>query len=133
MAGILDLLTGQTGASPWNVLYPSPLNGEADQAQQAREAAAAALARRFRGASHAPAEAPAPEFGAGAVPFGFAGPGSMNVDPSQFAPAAPAPASPAVFAGGAKPVPFAGGPVTAAAAGGTGNGSFIGQPRPRAG
>ena len=50
MAGILDLLTGQTGASPWNALYPSPLNGEADQAQQAREAAAAALARRFRGA-----------------------------------------------------------------------------------
>lgn len=112
MAGILDLLTGQTGASPWNVLYPSPLNGEADQAQQAREAAAAALARRFRGASHAPAEAPASEFGAGAVPFGFAGPGSMNVDPSQFAPAAPAPASPAVFASGARPVPFAGGPVT---------------------
>jgi hypothetical protein len=93
----------------WGALYPSSLNGEADQAQQARDAAASVLARRFRGASHAPApEAPAPAFGAGAVPFGFAGPGSMNVDPSQIAPA-PA-ASP--FAGGAKPVPFAGGPVT---------------------
>ncbi|WP_426526804.1 hypothetical protein [Bradyrhizobium sp. McL0615] len=94
----------------WGALYPSTLNLEADQAQQARDAAASVLARRFRGASHAPAPeaAPAP-FGAGATPFGFAGPGSMNVSPADIAPAPPA--SP--FAGGAKPVPFAGGPVTA--------------------
>lgn len=109
MAGILDLLTAaQTGASPFNALYPSPLNGEADQAQQAREAAAAVLARRFRGGPGVQPEAP-PAFGAGAVPFGFAGPGSMNVEPSQVAPA-PAPSP---FASGANPVPFAGGPVTA--------------------
>ncbi|MCA6114243.1 hypothetical protein J6524_04775 [Bradyrhizobium sp. WSM 1738] len=93
----------------WGALYPSSLNAEADQAQQAREAAASVLARRFRAASHAPAPeaAPAP-FGAGAVPFGFAGPGSMNVSPADIAPA-PAPSP---FAGGARPVPFAAGPVT---------------------
>jgi hypothetical protein len=110
MPGILDLITGRTGASPWNALYPSPLNGEADQAQQAREAAAAVLASRFRGGPGAAAAAPAaPDtFGAGAVPFGFAGPGSMNVEPSQIAAPVPSP-----FASGAKPVPFAGGPVTA--------------------
>ncbi|KRR21913.1 hypothetical protein [Bradyrhizobium retamae] len=108
MAGLLDLLTGQTGASPWNALYPSPLNAEADQAQQAREAAAAVLARRFRGASHAPAPE-ADTFGAGAVPFGFAGPGSMNVTAADIA--GPA-AAPAPFAPGAKPVPFTAGPVT---------------------
>jgi hypothetical protein len=106
MVGILDLLTGQTGASPWGALYPSPLNGEADQAQQAREAAAAVLARRFRGGPGATAEAAPDTFGAGAVPFGFAGPGSMNVEPSQIT-------APSPFASGAKPVPFAAGPVTA--------------------
>lgn len=106
MVGLLDLLTGQSGASPWGALYPSPLNGEADQAQQAREAAAAVLARRFRGT---PAQAPAPDtFGAGATPFGFAGPGSMNVDPSTIAPD-PAAAPPSEFSSGA---PAAPGPVT---------------------
>jgi len=113
MPGILDLFTGQTGASPWNALYPSSLNNDADQAQQAREAAAAVLASRFRGgpgaAPEAPA-APAPAFGAGAVPFGFAGPGSMNVDPSQIAAPAPSP-----FASGASPVPFASRPEPAPA------------------
>src|SRR5205814_1553228 len=43
-------------------------------------------------------------FGAGAAPFGFAGPGSMQVDPSMLAPA---------FGAGAKPVPYAYVPVTA--------------------
>ncbi|SEN66700.1 hypothetical protein [Bradyrhizobium sp. OK095] len=96
MVGLLDMLMGNNGAaSPWGALYPSPLQGEADQAQQARDAAAAVLAGRFRGASHAPA-APdqAPDtFGASAVPFGFAGPGSMNVNPADIA--APAPIPPA--------------------------------------
>lgn len=113
MAGLLDFLTGQSGASPWGALYPSPLNGEADQAQQAREAAAVVLARRFRGGPGPAPEAPAPDtFGAGAVPFGFAGPGSMNVDPSQLAGPAPASAPSPFPVAGAKPVPFAAGPVT---------------------
>lgn len=116
MAGFLDFLTGNSGASPWGALYPSPMQGEADQAQQARDAAAAILARRFRGASHAPApETDAPAFGANASPFSFAGPGSMTgIDPATFAPpAAPAPAAPAApsaDATGAPAVSFANGP-----------------------
>jgi hypothetical protein len=100
MAGLLDFLTGNNAAaSPWGALYPSSLNAEADQAQQARDAAAAVLAARFRGASHAPAPEAAPaQFGASATPFSFAGPGSMtDVNTSQFSAPQPAaaPAPPA--------------------------------------
>jgi hypothetical protein len=115
-----SLYSGQSGASPWGVLYPSPLLGESEQDQRARDAAAygsmgldptslpqispfgpaAGLTRP------APA-AQAPGFGAGAAPFGFAGPGSMQVDPSTLAPPPPA------FGAGAKPLPFARVPVTA--------------------
>jgi hypothetical protein len=100
--GLLDdFLAFQSGQAPFGALnQPSPLNAEADQAQQARDAAASILARRFRGGSHAsPEPAPQPEaFGAGASPFGFAGPGSMTgINPAllQSAPA-PQPQPPAM-------------------------------------
>ncbi|MHC2462127.1 hypothetical protein [Bradyrhizobium embrapense] len=102
MPGLLDLLTGQSGASPFSALYPSPLQGEADQAQQARDVAASVLARRFRGGPGAAAAAP-DTFGAGATPFSFAGPGSMNVDPATLAPAS-APVAPPVAAPAPAPV-----------------------------
>src|SRR5882724_7471955 len=86
----------------WGALnQPSPVQGETEQERRAREAAAigalgidpASLPQRspFDVPQQAlPAAAPAAPtangFGAGATPFGFAGPGSMtNVNPSQFA------------------------------------------------
>ena len=114
------LLSGQSGASPWGVLYQSPLFGEPDQDQRARDAAAYGSMgldpssippiSPFGPVPNLTRPAPAPPpvgFGAGAAPFGFAGPGSMQVDPSTLAPPPPA------FGAGAKPVPFAPGPVTA--------------------
>src|SRR5262245_24857109 len=110
--GILDILTGNPGAaSPWGMLYGSPLFGP--DPQQTAVANAAALGGMGVDPASLPqvdpfgdpkklsvAAPPAPlpgGFGTGAVPFGFAGPGSMNVTPSQIAgPAAPAsaPAAP---------------------------------------
>jgi hypothetical protein len=114
------LLSGQNGASPWGVLYQSPLFGEPDQDQRARDAAAYGSMgldpssippiSPFGPVPNLTRPAPAPPsvgFGAGAAPFGFAGPGSMQVDPSMLAP------PPRAFGAGAKPVPFAFGPVTA--------------------
>lgn len=68
MAGILNydrlpdgqFLTGQTGAAPFSALYPTQAGIEEDQAQLAREKAAAALQRRFRGASMGAPAADAP-------------------------------------------------------------------------
>jgi hypothetical protein len=112
--GLLDdLLAGQNGASPWGVLYrPSPVTSESDQDRRAREAAMGGSmgidpmslpqTSPFGDPPRPPATpaTPAPPgFGAGAIPFGFAGPGSMNVDPSTIAP------QPS-FGAGAKPVPF---------------------------
>src|SRR5437879_4969552 len=104
MAGLLDFLMGNNAAaSPWGALYPTQAGLEADQAQQARDAAAAALARHFRGGPGIqPGASPLPAFGAGASPFSFAGPGSIfsgdNQSPavSLAAPVAPAvpPAAP---------------------------------------
>jgi|GEM_PF-3321769 len=107
MAGLLDFLTGQTGASPYSALYPSPLNvtlpvsvGQAPTAPDAASYGALGVdPSAFAlptppvdpyAKPQQPAAAPVDGFGKGAVPFGFAGPGSMNVQPSQIA--APAPA-----------------------------------------
>jgi hypothetical protein len=116
MALLSDLFTGQAGASPWGVLYqPSPVT---EQDSRARETAAygsmgadpASLLPQspFGPAPDLTPKAPAPQapgFGAGAAPFGFRGPGSMQVDPSMLAP-------PPAFVAGATPVPFYSGPVT---------------------
>ncbi|MGJ4954629.1 hypothetical protein ACQR1H_03220 [Bradyrhizobium sp. HKCCYLRH2015] len=114
--GILDFLTGNDqAASPWGALYPSSLLALDPQQQAARDAAAygsmgldpsaAMRPDQFGDPSktsvvnpNAPPK-PATGFGAGVVPFGFAGPGSMNVQPSQIATVgasqpAPAPAAP---------------------------------------
>src|SRR4051812_49725471 len=112
------LLSGESGASPWGVLYQSPLLDESEQAKRAREAASigslgvdpASMPQDspFGPAPNLTRPAPPPQaagFGTGAAPFGFHGPGSMQVDPSMLAPAS-------VFDAGAKPVPYAGGPVT---------------------
>ncbi|WP_342711503.1 hypothetical protein AAFG13_06585 [Bradyrhizobium sp. B124] len=67
------------------------------------------LARRFRGGG---GSAPAPDtFGAGATPFSFAGPGSMNVDPSTLSAPPPAVAA-AVAPPVAAPAPAAAAPLT---------------------
>jgi hypothetical protein len=117
MALLSDLFTGQTGASPWGLLYqPSPIT---EQDSRAPEAAAlgsmgvdpTSLAPQspfgpapdLRPKAAAPR---APGFGANAAPFGFQGPGSMQVDPMMLA------ASPPAFGAGATPVPFYSGPVT---------------------
>lgn len=118
--GLLDILNGNFQAQPLGgLLYPSPVKTEAEMAQEAREAAAARLAGRGAAASPfgplpAMPEQPAPlaPFAPGAVPFGFAGPGSMNVTPSQPASPAPAaapavpPAAPLASAAPAAPVPM---------------------------
>jgi hypothetical protein len=110
MGLLSDLLTGQNGASPWGVLYRPP--AAPDDTERLSQALAAA---GDVGHAMEPQQSPfgpvpdltpkpaAPAFGAGATPFGFAGPGSMNVDPSTIAP------QPA-FGAGAKPVPFSPGP-----------------------
>jgi hypothetical protein len=103
--GLLDILTGNNAAaSPWGMLYPSPL-----QQPSADDFAKALLAQGETGlapgtespfgdptkVSVAMPQAPAPDgFGRGAVPFGFAGPGSNRVMPDSIAAPAPA-ASPA--------------------------------------
>src|SRR5215468_3241485 len=108
--GILDILAGNPGAaSSWGMLYGSPLFGPDPQQTAAANAAAlggvgvdpASLPQVDpfgdpKKLSVAAPPAPLPSgFGTGAVPFGFAGPGSMNVTPSQIAgPPAPAPAAP---------------------------------------
>jgi hypothetical protein len=127
--GLLDILQGNFAPQPYGgLLYPSPVQqpDEAELAQRARDVAAARLAggaRRsapitegpFGPAPAAPAapEGPAP-FAPGAVPFSFAGPGSMNVQPSQMAGPAPA-AAPAPAAPAPAPVPAAA-PLAAATA-----------------
>lgn len=134
MVGLLDYVNGFTtdpafsnmpNPAMWGALnQPSPVAGDAEEAK--RRAAEAVLAGSMgidpasipqrspfdvpQQPLPAPAPAAAPAFGAGATPFGFAGPGSMsNVNPAQFA-AAPPPAP--SFGAGATPVPFAAGPVT---------------------
>ncbi|WP_316196283.1 MULTISPECIES: hypothetical protein [unclassified Bradyrhizobium] len=107
MAGLLNILTGNSAAaSPWGMLYPSPLLGPDPQRQAAYDAAvygslgldpSAVLKPDPFGDPHKPSVAdpsapakPASGFGSGAMPFSFAGPGSMIVQPSQIAgPAAP--------------------------------------------
>lgn len=114
MAGLLDMLMGNNGAvSPWSALYPSPVaQGSTDDFLNALRSAgetgqAPGQTSPFGDPSKpsvAMPGAPATGFGAGAVPFGFAGPGSMSgVNPSQFAaptgpqpsPAAPVAQAPA--------------------------------------
>lgn len=114
--GILDFLTGNDqAASPWGALYPSPLLAPDPQQQAARDAAAYGSMgldpssvlpvdpfgdpRKTSVVNPNAPPKPATGFGAGVVPFGFAGPGSMNVQPSQIATVgapqpAPAPAAP---------------------------------------
>ncbi|WP_431014557.1 hypothetical protein [Bradyrhizobium pachyrhizi] len=114
MPGLLDLLTGQSGASPFSALYPSPLYGTlpvaTGQAPAAGDAAsygalgvdpsAFALPTPpvdpFAPKTPAAPTTPADGFGKGAVPFSFAGPGSNVVEPSQIV--APAPAAAPVAA-----------------------------------
>jgi hypothetical protein len=115
-----DLLSGQSGAvSPWGVLYQSsPVTDDSKDATK-RFAQALATAGDTGTAPGLPQilpfgpvpdlrrPAPAPHvssFATGTAPFSFAGPGSMQVDPSMLASA---------FGAGAKPVPYAAGPVTA--------------------
>ncbi|WP_316219381.1 hypothetical protein [Bradyrhizobium sp. SZCCHNR2026] len=121
--GILDFLTGNDqAASPWGALYPSPLLGPDPQQQAMRDAAAYGSMgldpssvlqpdpfgdpRKTSVINPNVSPKPATGFGAGAVPFAFAGPGSNLVQPSQITGApvpqpAPAPAAPV-----AGPVPL---------------------------
>ncbi|WP_315729043.1 hypothetical protein [Bradyrhizobium sp. SZCCHNS2015] len=130
MAGILDFLTGNNAAaSPWGALYPSPLLAP-DPQRQAAEAAATYGAMGLDPSSVLPTDPfgdprklsvadPAAKrasgFGAGVMPFSFAGPGSMNVQPSQIAgpaaPAAPSPAAPQAPAPAAVSAPTAARPL----------------------
>src|SRR3954465_15818770 len=121
--GLLDdPFSGPHGASPWGVLYgPSPGMSESEAEKRAREAAAAGSIDPLSGVSpwgqatttlpgspFGPVpdptrsrDAQAPDFGAGALPFGFEGPGSMRASSSMVTP------PPSVFSAGAAPVPFA--------------------------
>lgn len=94
--GLLDdLLSGQTGASPWGALYQTE-----DEATRRARAAGDVLASMGVSPTNLPqispfdmpqppAAAPVqqqPAFGAGATPFGFAGPGSMTgINPAMMA------------------------------------------------
>lgn len=72
---------------PFNGAFPSPIFGEADAAQAAREAAALRLAR---GVKRAPVAEPATVFDTGAAPLSMAGAGALGLDPSVFSgPSAP--------------------------------------------
>jgi hypothetical protein len=101
--GVVDYLTGNdAAASPWGVLYRSPPDRSAEAA---REAAAYGLSSIFLPQADpfgdpskftaGPATVSAPPtagFGKGALPFGFAGPGSMAINASELGskPVAPA-------------------------------------------
>lgn len=117
MAGLLDFLNGTNAAatpwpialsSPYSALYPSPLLAQMPTAtgQAPDDSAAAAYGSMGLDPSsialptppvspfpQQPEQPKAPElgnFGRGAVPFGFAGPGSLGATPSVLGPAAPA-------------------------------------------
>lgn len=110
--GVVDYLTGNdAAASPWGVLYQTPPDRSA---AAAREAAAYGMSSIFLPQSDpfgdpskftaGPAPDPTPAaggFGKGAVPFGFAGPGSMALNAGGLEPKPPmapaaAPAVPAL-------------------------------------
>lgn len=94
---------GIPAAMPWGALYPSPLAGPNPQDGAARNAAALggmgidpnnSGTPQISPFTVAPTSAPAPAaanggFGAGATPFGFAGPGSNVVNPLQIIPPSP--------------------------------------------
>lgn len=110
MALLDDLRFARSPQGPFNGMYPSPLqpdtyvdliNGGVIEMPKAK-------------ASFGPVPniggAPADGYGAGALPFSFAGPGSMDVDPSKLAgqptPQATTPApSPAPVVAAPKPAP----------------------------
>jgi len=119
--GLLDFLNGtNAGATPWPValsapysaLYPSPLLPPVQTATGQAPDAAAAAAYGSMGVDPSSLALPTPPvdpfpkqpeqpkapdlgtFGKGAVPFGFAGPGSLSAAPSVVGPAAPAAAPP---------------------------------------
>jgi hypothetical protein len=97
--GLLDILSGSSSAaSPWGLLYPSPLAGSPDDLAKALAAAGeTGLAPGQTSPFGDPSKlsvAPPPAmtgFGTGAAPFGFAGPGSNIVKPSDVAGPAPVP------------------------------------------
>lgn len=122
MAGLLDFLNGTNAAatpwpialsSPYSALYPSPLLAQMPTATGQAPDASAAAAYGSMGvdpssfALPTPPVSPFPQqpeqpkapdlgnFGNGAVPFGFAGPGSLGATPSVLGPAAPAAPTPA--------------------------------------
>lgn len=126
MAGLLDYLLGNNGAaSPWSALYPSALLAPDSSAANAAaygsmgvdpttlpqvdpfgDPSKSSVANPTAPAAPA-APAPATGFGAGATPFGFAGPGSMTgINPANFSAPMGPPASasaPAVAAAPAQP------------------------------
>lgn len=95
--GILDFLTGNdAGASPWGALYqqPAPKTFIDYSMGYPVETPVSPFGDPSRSSVGNPAIPPPPAppatgFGAGATPFGFAGPGSNVVDPSQIAPPSP--------------------------------------------
>ncbi len=95
MVGLLDTILASRGmnSAPFNGAYPSPLQTYIDYSS------GFPIEMDKPKASFGPLPAtstPLDGFGAGAVPFGFAGPGSMKADPSMVAAStAPAPAAPA--------------------------------------
>src|SRR5262245_59030646 len=95
--GLLDILSGSpSAASPWGLLYPSPLASSPDDLAKALAAAgetglAPGQTSPFGDPSKFSVAPPPSGFGAGAAPFGFAGPGSNIVKPSDVAPPAPLP------------------------------------------
>ena len=89
---------GIAGASPWGALYSPPAIDEWNRPRQPTMADPTGSDRMGVPMSPFgpdPMPAPAPSgFGAGATPFGFAGPGSMTgVSPAMFQPPAAAPAT----------------------------------------
>ncbi|ACF01576.1 hypothetical protein Rpal_3070 [Rhodopseudomonas palustris TIE-1] len=112
---VIDYLTGNdAAASPWGVLYQAPPDRSA---AAAREAAAYGMSSIFLPQSDpfgdpskftaGPARTSAPPttgFGKGAVPFGFAGPGSMAINAGELGPKPMAPsAAPAASAAASAP------------------------------
>jgi hypothetical protein len=118
MPGILELLNGTNAAAtpwpialsaPYSALYPSPLLGQMPTATGQAPDASAAAAYGSMGVDPSAFALPTPpvdpfpqqpqqqaatapdlgNFGKGAVPFGFAGPGSLGATPSVLGPAAP--------------------------------------------
>lgn len=122
MPGLLDFLNGTNAAampwpialsSPYSALYPSPLLGQMPTATGQAPDDSAAAAYGSMGVDPSSIALPTPpvspfpqqpeqpkaadlgNFGSGAVPFGFAGPGSLSATPSVLGPAAPAAPMPA--------------------------------------